>query len=303
MKNITITDVRALPGDSGFLLDDGTTAVLYDSGFGFTGYAVADKIAAVLGQRPLDYIFLTHSHYDHALGSPYICARYPGAKVVAGKYAKQIFDKPSARQRIRDMDRKFARRCGIEDYEDRTDQLRVDIPVEDGDVIRAGTMEFTVVELPGHTKCSVGYYLAAEKLLLSAETLGVYDGGETVVPSYLVGYAMTLDTIGKAEKMDIDQILLPHFGLLDREQTRFYLKTCRKTAVETARALTAILEQGGSREDAAAHFRRTFYRGGLPAIYPEDAMELNTNIMVSLLERELLVKAAENHIYQQKTPV
>ena len=66
---MTITDVRVHPGDSGFLLDDGQTAILYDSGFAFTGYAVADKIKTILGARPLDYIFLTHSHYDHALGS------------------------------------------------------------------------------------------------------------------------------------------------------------------------------------------------------------------------------------------
>lgn len=61
MNNLTITDVRSLPGDSAFLLDDGVTAVLYDSGFAFTGYQVADNIAKVLGDRPLDYIFLTHA--------------------------------------------------------------------------------------------------------------------------------------------------------------------------------------------------------------------------------------------------
>ena len=35
--------------------------------------------------------FLTHSHYDHALGSAYILRHYPNAKVVAGKYAVDIF--------------------------------------------------------------------------------------------------------------------------------------------------------------------------------------------------------------------
>lgn len=36
MGDLAITDVRTLPGDSGFLIDDGKTAVLYDTGFGFT---------------------------------------------------------------------------------------------------------------------------------------------------------------------------------------------------------------------------------------------------------------------------
>ena len=70
--NIKITDVRCRKGDAAFLIDDGKTSILYDTGFGFTGFAIADKVKAVLGDRKLDYIFLSHSHYDHALGAPYV---------------------------------------------------------------------------------------------------------------------------------------------------------------------------------------------------------------------------------------
>ena len=84
MKELKITDVRVVPGDSGFLIDDGTTSILYDSGFAFTGYKLADNIKNALGKRELDYIFLTHSHYDHAAGSAYVKKVFPGAKVVAG---------------------------------------------------------------------------------------------------------------------------------------------------------------------------------------------------------------------------
>ena len=96
MSEIKITDVRALVGDSAFLIDDGKTAIMYDSGFAFTGYEVADKIKKILGDRKLDYIFLTHSHYDHALGSVYALKYWPDAKVVAGEYAAKIFAKDSA---------------------------------------------------------------------------------------------------------------------------------------------------------------------------------------------------------------
>ena len=82
MHDLKITDVRALEGDSAFLIDDGKTSVLCDSGFAFTGARVADNIRNVLGSRGLDYIFLTHSHYDHALGSVYAKKAYPDAKVV-----------------------------------------------------------------------------------------------------------------------------------------------------------------------------------------------------------------------------
>lgn len=77
MLDLRITDVRAVPADSAFLVDDGETAILYDSGFAFTGNAVAQNVRRALGDRPLDFIFLTHSHYDHALGAVYVKQVFP----------------------------------------------------------------------------------------------------------------------------------------------------------------------------------------------------------------------------------
>lgn len=290
MREIHITDVRALPGDSAFLLDDGVTAILYDSGFGFTADRVADNVRAILGERPLDYIFLTHSHYDHALGSAYLRRHWPEVKVVAGAYAAGVFTRPGARAVMRELDRKFAAACGVSDYEDRVEELTVDISVEDGDRVRAGAMEFTVLHLPGHTKCSVGYYCPEARLFLSCETLGVYNGVDQVVPSYLVGYQMTLDAIDRVAELDIDQILIPHYGVIRGEEAAFYQRRAKESAIETAAMLADCIRRGGSREEAVACFRGRFYHGYVKDVYPVDAMELNTGITVDLLIRELGLK-------------
>lgn len=288
MREITVTDVRVHPGDSAFLVDDGQTAILYDSGFAFTGYGVADNVQKALGSRALDYIFLTHSHYDHALGSVYVLRRWPNAKVVAGAYAAKIFAKPTARAVMRDLDRKFALENGVTEYEDLIDEVHVDIAVEDGDVIEAGDMCFTAVALPGHTRCSMGFYEAKRKLLLSCETPGVFDGQSVVVPSYLVGYQMTLDSIARVEAMDIEQILLPHLGLMNREKTAIYLKAAKKSAVETAQEIAQILRNGGTHEDAKEHLRRKFMHGDISKAYPPAAFDLNASIKIKLIEKELV---------------
>lgn len=288
MKNIKIHDVRAVPGDSAFLLDNGHTAVLYDTGFAFTGDAVADNIKRVLGERPLDFILLTHSHYDHALGSVYVKRRYPCAKIAAGEYAAKIFQKPTARAVMRELDQKCAASCGVTEYEDLIDNLCVDLTVKDGDEIRIGDMTLECIALPGHTKCSVGFYLRENRLLLGTETLGVWAGDGIVVPSYLVGYGMTMESIERALSMEIDRILVPHFGLLEGEDARRYLQNGKRSAKETAEELLEILKRGGSEEDAFAHFKEKFYHGYVTQIYPLDAMTLNTNIMIGLIQRELM---------------
>lgn len=284
--NIKITDVRALKGDSAFLIDDGKTSILYDTGFGFTGFQIAENIKAHLKGRSLDYIFLTHSHYDHALGSAYILKVFPNAKVVAGEYANKIFSKPSARSIMMDLDRKFALKNGVEDYEDLSENLKVHIPVADGDKIAAGDMIFTALNLTGHTKCSVGYYLESEKLLLSTESLGVYVGDGVVVPSYLVGYEMVLDSINRVKALEAEKILIPHFGVIEKEQVKLYLKNAYESAVSTYEEICEILKTG-TREEAVNHFVNKFYTEKVKEIYPYDAMILNTSITVALIEKDI----------------
>ncbi len=288
MHNVEIYDVRCLPGDSGFLLDDGKTSVLYDSGFAFTGNAVADNIAKILGKRSLDYIFLTHSHYDHALGSVYVKRRYPNAKIVAGEYAAKIFAKESAKAVMRELDNRFARKCQVYEYEDLIDDLSVDIALKDGDIVCAGDMDFRAVALPGHTRCSFGFYLEKDKLLLGAETLGVYPGKLPVIPSYLVGFGVTMDSIAKAQALEIENILTPHFGLLDKTETKAYLKESEESSRNTAYGILGIIKNGGTEADAVEYFKNKFYHGYVKEIYPIDAMELNTGIMVKLIKTELL---------------
>ena len=288
MNGLTVTDVRVLPGDSAFLLDDGTTAILYDTGFGFTGFGVADRIKEVLSGRPLDYIFLTHSHYDHALGSAYILERWPEARVVAGEHAARVFTRPGALAVMADLDGKMAARCGVNDYPFLGDRLRVDTVVSDGDVITAGGLSFETVALPGHTKCSIGFYCPEHRLLLGCETLGVYDGKESIVLSCLVGWQMTLDSIARLERYDIKRMLAPHLGLLSEEQTAWFLAHAADSNREGAEFILRLLREGVSEPEICNRFFDRFIHGHNSEIYPEDAARLNISIMTGLIRKELL---------------
>lgn len=288
MNELKVTDVRKEKGDSAFLLDDGETAILYDSGFGFTGFEVAQNIKNVLGERMLDYIFLTHSHYDHALGSAYILRYYPNAKVVAGRYAAEIFKRDSAKRTMRELDRKFADKCGYNEYEFLGDKLRVDIPCDDNDIINAGKMQFQVLNLPGHTKCSVGFYCKEIELLLATETLGVYNGESTILPSCLVGYKMTVDSIERVQKLKIKKLLAPHYGILNEKQTEFFITNMKNSTERIIGEISEIIKAGLTDSEIFEKFKGKYWHGYFKEIYPVDAMKLNTEIMINLIKKELL---------------
>lgn len=288
MTPITVTDVRVVSGDCAFLLDDGKTAVLYDTGFGFNGYAIAENIKKVLGARKLDYILLTHSHYDHVLATPYITKVYPDANVIAGEYVAQIFQRPTAKAIMRDLDIKAAIKYGAPEYEDLIDLLKVDITVKDGDSFQCGDFLFTSIALPGHTHCSYGFYLPEHKLLLGSETLGVYFGYGTYLPFFLVGYQLTLDSFAKVRRLDVEKILLPHYGVVDREEAEVYLQNSEESTREIAGTMLSMLKEGKTNEEILAFFEDRDYRENVSPTYPIDAFHLNTGIMIEQIRKELL---------------
>lgn len=102
-----------------------------------------------------------------------------------------------------------------------------------------------------------------------------------------------LASIEKARGFDIKTIVLPHIGLLNKDKTAFYLDNIASVAKDTASSIANILLSGGTKDDAMQYFKNRFYRGSIPEMYPPDAMELNTSIMISLIEREIVKKTAK----------
>ena len=189
---------------------------------------------------------------------------------------------------MRELDRKYAATCGVAEYEDLIDELKVDITVNDGDTVKCGAMTFTVVSLPGHTKDCIAFYLQEQKLLLGSETLGVYFGKDTYLPFFLVGYQMSLDAFAKVNAMDIDYMLLPHYGVVDKEGTKKFLTNAEWTFRDTAEQIVKLYKAGGTEEDALAYYKDRFYKDNVKPTYPIDAFNLNTSIMIALIKKELV---------------
>lgn len=285
--NFTIKNVGAISGGDAFLITTPTMAAVFDTGFAYCAEEMVENLRRELGDRPLDYILLTHSHYDHASGAPYCKAAWPNAKVVAGEYATKIFAKPSARAFIRDMNDSAAREQGVTTYTDRLEDLSVDIPVKEGDVLQLGEMTFTVLNTPGHTKCSVSFFCQENGLLLSSETSGVFDGKE-VYPCYLVGYQMTLDSIEKMVSCNPKNLVLPHVGLLSEADSQYYLQRAPLRAAEAKDDILRWYGEGLSFAEIKRVYKEKYYTPENAKFQPEKAFDVNLHYIVKLIVQELL---------------
>jgi hypothetical protein len=88
--------------------------------------------------------------------------------------------------------------------------------------------------------------------------------------------------------MNIENMLVPHYGLLDKEQTKFFLENSEKVLRKTAQHVVDIFKNGGNEKDALKFFEENFYTEIIRPTYPIDAFLLNTSIMIDLIKKELI---------------
>ena len=84
------------PGGEAVLIMGSRKTALHDCGMACFKDRLIENIRKELGERNLDYILLSHSHYDHMGALPYLLEIWPEAKVCAGLKASKVFQSQGA---------------------------------------------------------------------------------------------------------------------------------------------------------------------------------------------------------------
>lgn len=146
-------------------------------------------------QKNVEYIFLTHGHFDHISAAK----RYKdltNAKIVIGKDEKEFTENPEL-----NLSYRFKR------Y--KVEGLKPDIFVDDGSEIDFSDYTVKAVHTPGHTMGSFCYML--DKYIFSGDTLMKGCLGRSDLPT---GNEEQLkESAQKLMKMDGDLVVYPGHGL------------------------------------------------------------------------------------------
>lgn len=281
-----IFNVGAVRGSEAFLLINDEGTALIDSGFAFCADEMIENAERYLNGRKLDCVLLTHSHYDHASGTPYCREKWPEVKVYAAAYAKRVFERAGALKTIKEMNDNAAAVHGRPEYRVLDSGLSVDIPVSDGDIIEIGNMKFRVIETPGHTMDCISFWCEEEKLLISSETIGYPLLPHKVSPTFLVGYQMTIDAIRKLRALGAEKQLISHLGVVDKAFIDEFLTKSEIWMEKTKDMIVTAHAEGKSNDEIREILKDEFYRGEIIPLQPEKAFDLNSYYMVNMIIRE-----------------
>ncbi len=285
---LKVVNVGCVPGGEAFLLITEEKAAIFDAGFAFTAKPMVKKIKAELGDRPLDYILLSHSHYDHISGASLMKKVWPDAKIVSAEHAAKVFEKPSAMKRISQMNRAAAFYFKKNPFfNNNLSRIHTDIVVKNGDIIDLGSVKLETIEAPGHTWDSLAFWCESERLVMTCETMGVLAGNDMIMPACLVGFKSTMDFIDKLEELRPMKMLYPHFGIIDNEaDCMTVIQWARRDNLEAKNLIVDAYKKGMDVEAIKQLVKDKYYTDIVRKGQPEKAFDLNNKYMVPMIIKE-----------------
>ena len=285
---LKVVNVGCVPGGEAFLLITEEKAAIIDAGFSFTAKPMVKKIKEELGDRPLDYILLSHSHYDHISGSSLMKKTWPNVQILSAEHAAKVFEKKKVMKTIAKMNRVAAMYFKKSQFfNNDLSRIHTDRVVKNGDIVDLGSIKLEVIEAPGHTRDSLAFWCESERLVMTCETMGVLAGNDMIMPACLVGFKSTMDFIDKLEELRPMKMLYPHYGIIDNEaDCMTVIQWARRDNLEAKNLIVDAYKKGMDVETIKQLVKDRYYTDIVKKGQPEKAFDLNNKYMVPMIIKE-----------------
>ena len=188
---------------------------------------------------------ILHAHFDHVGIVPFFKRRHPGMEVYASERGWEILRMPKAVQTINEFSRSVAKRMGREGVFSTYDlDWRDDVTgqaVREGTRIDLGDVSVLILEIPGHSSCSIAAYVPEAKTLFPSDGGGI-PFKESIIPSGNSDFTQYQKSLEKLKDLDVAYLCADHYGYITGEEAKRFIAM----TMEAAKNQRSVIEKAFS---------------------------------------------------------
>lgn len=253
------------PTYPGFILEGKERNLMVEAGLSLMGPLFLRGIEEALGSKDrLDLLFITHSHYDHLGAARFLKDSIPGLTIGAHGRVASLMLKESALSLMNSLSAvQLPLFPDVRDYESvAVGPTEIGLTLREGDEFDLGGLTCRVLEVPGHTKDSLAFFIPEEGILFTGEAAGVPEGPDSDAPQvcFLSSYDDYLASLEKILSLAPRVLCIGHgWVLTERDASRFLASSLAATPAYRALIERYLDEAGGDGDKATETMARREY--------------------------------------------
>lgn len=203
----------------------------------------------------LDYVFISHAHFDHLGALPFLRQNYPSLKLVAGSQTVKMLSSEAVLENLFNENRESALSLDQEfnlTLKNWTSALNIDLVLNEGDEVDLGDgVVVKAICTPGHSEDSMSYLIRPDCLMVVGDALGAYNGRDCVVPSFRDSLEDFLASILKIESFEVKLLALAHSGVSSGDLVPRFFEDLKASSSEFVSLVKEKLSEVGDEEEVA----------------------------------------------------
>ncbi len=231
-----------------YIVKGGSKNLMIEAGINLLGPSYISSVKEIFGDiNKLDYLFVTHSHFDHLGSVPYMKRQIPQLKFGGSPVVGDILKKESVIKKMNQMSehqrQSYEDITGVEDVH--IEPVALDFSLKEGDQFDLGGITCEIYETPGHTRDSISFFLPEKGVLFPGEAAGLPDLENIEKPYviFLTSYDDYLNSIQKIKRLKPKMICFGHGFVLTDDDVDIYLKNTYENTSKYRKALEGYLKE------------------------------------------------------------